>query len=331
MNNNKPLILIVDDNPQNVQILGKKIEQNGYDTAIAMNGAQALNYVKHQEPDLILLDIIMPEMDGFEVCQILKTNPITEEIPLIFLTACNGYDDISKAFEIGAVDYITKPFNLIELNARIKTHLELKKSRETLKCYNEQLESTNKELKDANEIISQKNLQLNEAMSKLKIAAKTDPLTGLLNRRCILEKIDLETIRFRRNGKRFSLALGDLDNFKNINDRYGHDCGDYVLKSTADLMKYLIREQDSLARWGGEEFLLLLPETDMKGAKTISEKISERIQNTLFQYKDIRLSLTITFGVTEFDSASEIDASIKNADIALYNGKNNGRNRVVVY
>ncbi|MBN2403534.1 MAG: diguanylate cyclase [Spirochaetes bacterium] len=327
----KPLILIVDDNPQNLQIVGEKIEQSGYDAAIATNGTQAYDFAKTNKPDLVLLDIMMPMVDGFDVCRLFKDNPVTSGIPVIFLTARTDYDDITRAFELGAVDYVIKPFNVMELNARIKTHLDLKYSREQLIDYNKELEKTNQELKQANKIISEKNIQLGETMKQLEIAARTDPLTNLLNRRRIIELIEIEAIRFARNKKLFSIVIADIDFFKSINDNYGHDEGDVVLKSIADTITATIRKQDSVSRWGGEEFLILLPETDANGAKNLTGKIREKLAVSSLVPLNIDLKVTMTFGIAEYDENIFIDSTIKKADIALYEGKNKGRNCVVIY
>jgi two-component system, cell cycle response regulator len=331
MSRDKSLILIVDDNPQNLQIIGEKIEQSGYDTAIAINGNQAYDFALVNQPDLVLLDIMMPMVDGFDVCRFFKNNPATRDIPIIFLTARTNYDDISRAFELGAVDYVTKPFNILELNARIKTHLDLNKSREKLAEFNKELKKTNMELTHANKIISEKNIQLSDTMKQLEIAARTDPLTELLNRRRIIELIEIEAIRYARSKKIFTIAIGDIDLFKNINDNYGHDGGDFVLKTVADTITAMIRKQDSASRWGGEEFLILLPETDIKGAKNLTEKVMGKIAACEFASININLNVTMTFGIAEYDAGASIDSTIKKADIALYEGKNKGRNCVVVY
>jgi two-component system, cell cycle response regulator len=331
MTRDKSLILIVDDNPQNLQIIGEKIEQSGYDTAIATNGNQAYDFAQTNQPDLVLLDIMMPMLDGFEVCRLFKNNSATRDIPIIFLTARTNYDDITKAFELGAVDYVMKPFNVLELNARIKTHLDLKNSREKLAEYNKELRNANQDLIQANKIISEKNIQLSETMKQLEIAARTDPLTGLLNRRRIIELIEIEAIRYARNKKMFSIVIGDIDFFKGINDSYGHDGGDFVLKTIAETILSMIRKQDSASRWGGEEFLILLPETNISGAKNLTEKVKEKILNCKFSSINSELKVTMTFGVAEYDDGKSIDSSIKKADIALYEGKNKGRNCVAVY
>lgn len=321
-NKEKKVILIVDDNPQNLQVLAELLDKSGYELVLALDGNQAFEFISNEKPDLILLDIMMPEIDGFEVCKRLKVKEETKDIPIIFLTAKAEVDNIVKGFETGAVDYVTKPFNTIELKMRIKTHLELKKSRDELKRYNS-------ELLRANEIINKKMKELQETKERLEIASNTDPLTSLYNRRYMTEKLKEEVVRYKRNQRIFSLISADIDFFKKVNDTYGHDCGDYMLKSISDIMCKNTREQDLISRWGGEEFLILLPETDVKGAEILSEKLRKIIEASLFEYDEYKISITMTFGVVAYDSEGGIDETIKKADNALYEGKAKGRNCVI--
>ncbi len=171
--------------------------------------------------------------------------------------------------------------------------------------------------------------KLENTHEQLKEIARTDPLTELSNRRDIIEKIEYEQIRFERNKNPFVIIIGDLDFFKSINDRYGHDCGDYVLKKVAQILRTTIRKQDIVSRWGGEEFLLLLPETPLEGGKVAAEKVRKKIENSNLKYNNDPLSITITLGVSVYDNVMEIDDCIKKADQALYRGKHKGRNCVV--
>ncbi len=161
--------------------------------------------------------------------------------------------------------------------------------------------------------------------------AKTDPLTQLPNRRAVLEQINYEVVRFRRSAEPFTIIISDIDDFKYINDTYGHDAGDKVLITLSNLIKDTIRKQDICARWGGEEFLFLLPETDNKGSKIISEKIRKRIEKEKIDYKDSTLSITMTFGICTFSEELTADECITQADKALYEGKKSGKNRIVLY
>ena len=181
----------------------------------------------------------------------------------------------------------------------------------------------NKKLGMANEELS----IVNEQLKKL---ATTDPLTNLSNRRDMIDKIEHEQQRFARNGKSFVLIMSDIDDFKHINDKYGHDGGDFVLTSIAYLMKSAVRKQDIVGRWGGEEFLLLLPETDLAGGKALAEKIRKNIYITPYIFSDNKIPVTITFGVTIYDRKMNMDDCIRIADRALYRGKRSGKNCVVI-
>ncbi len=174
-------------------------------------------------------------------------------------------------------------------------------------------------------------IKLERANKQLDELSRIDPLTSISNRRDILEKIEYETLRFERNKKTFSLVMGDIDNFKAVNDNYGHECGDYVLKALVATIISSLRKQDIVARWGGEEFILLLPETDLEGGRIASEKVRTNINQYKFIYNKKRIPVTITFGVTEYSSSKDVNSCIKEADSALYKGKNKGRNRVEIF
>jgi diguanylate cyclase (GGDEF)-like protein len=164
---------------------------------------------------------------------------------------------------------------------------------------------------------------------KLELLATTDPLTGLFNRRKMLELAESEVVRFQRSKKPFLMAIADIDHFKQFNDNYGHDCGDYVLKRMSALIKETLRQQDVVSRWGGEEFLIMLPDTDLEGGIQAFEKLREMIANTQHEYAGKIFSITITLGVSQFDGGLNINDTIKLADEALYKGKREGRNRIV--
>lgn len=177
---------------------------------------------------------------------------------------------------------------------------------------------------------SSMNKALNKANAKLKQIAKTDPLTDLSNRRDMIEKMEHEQKRFGRNGKSFVLLMSDIDDFKKINDDNGHDCGDFILESLAKQMRTTVRKQDFTGRWGGEEFLMLLPETDIDGGFALADKIRKDIEGTSYVFNNIKLKLTMTFGVSVYDRPMDIDYCIKMADEALYRGKKQGKNCVII-
>ena len=200
-------VMIVDDTRPNVLVLQRALTNIGYDISVAFDGEKALELIPKLKPDLILLDVMMPGINGFEVCKRLKENHELSDIPIIFITAMGMPKDILEGFEVGAVDYITKPFNLKEVCVRVKTHLTL-----------------------------------SAAIKKLIHDSEADSLTGLFNRRTFMKKIETEAIRFSRSQKPFSLLFADIDFFKKINDTYGHAAGDDVLISVSNLLSAEKRE-----------------------------------------------------------------------------------------
>lgn len=297
-------ILIVDDISQNLQVLAGHLDEWNYKISMAKSGEGAIKAVENDPPDLILLDISMPEMSGFEVCTYIKSNPDTADIPIIFVTARTDIDDLLTGFKRGAVDYITKPFNKLELDVRIKTHLKIHFLEQELKEKNRELE----------------------------LATITDPLTGIMNRRGMIQRMEQEYSRLKRQNGSAVMAICDIDNFKQINDTYGHDCGDFILTATCDAITRCIRQEDLFCRWGGEEFLLFF--TD---CQTIDEglHICEKIRQSVYAHTcdclDIKLTNSISTGFTLVNSTGNIDEDVKKADTALYRAKNEGKNRVCRY
>ncbi len=287
-------IMIVDDTKDNINILRQFLAKFGFKTTVAFNGEMALDLIPKLKPDLILLDIMMPGIDGYEVCIRLKKDAELKNIPVIFITARGDTKDVVEGFEAGAIDFIMKPFRLEEVYARVKTHLTL-----------------------------------SAALKKLTLDNETDPLTGLFNRRAFLEKIENEAIRFKRNQKPFSILFGDIDLFKKINDTYGHSAGDAILVNISSILNTEKREIDQVARWGGEEFLVLLPETNLKGAVLSGNKIRKSISAKPVIHEGQEIHVTMSFGVSEYNGETPIEKTIDLADQRLYLAKNSGRNKVV--
>lgn len=301
-------VLIVDDSPLNQRIINELLG-NEYETIVTGDGRTAIQLAAEKKPDLILLDIVMPEMDGLAVCRFLKNQTLTAEIPIIFITAVSDPENIVKGLEAGGQDYITKPFSSSVLRARVKIHLELGESKKALKAYAKELEEKNKEL--------------NEALIKLEVVAMTDYLTALPNRYYMINRIKDEVTRIQQAQGVMSLVLVDINGFKSINDTHGHICGDFALREIARIMKENIRKKDVISRWGGDEFLLLFPDTSYNGGQIMAKKLKEAIDAATIKYEGKELSLTVTIGVAEFDPVLDIDANIKKADEALYQGKHN--------
>ncbi len=314
MTNRPGNILIVDDTPNNLNVLRRMLTQHGHRVRPALSGEIALRAVRADLPDLILLDILMPGMDGYEVCGELKRRDETRDVPVIFISALNEIEDKMRAFSEGGVDYISKPFHTEEVLARVHTHL-------TLRAQQQELSRQNLELKEKNALI-------NEQSEKLKALAARDFLTGLSNRRDFLEKAHGEESRFMRGGGAFTVLMIDIDHFKKVNDTHGHDCGDGVIVGVARSLEKNLREQDLVARWGGEEFICLLPETDLDGALHVAEKIRTSASATTHSCDSGNVRITVTIGIGIFNGDCSVEECIGRADTALYSGKKNGRNRV---
>jgi diguanylate cyclase (GGDEF)-like protein len=293
----QPLVLIVDDVPKNLQVLGTILSKENYRIAAANNGEQAIAIANDALPDLILLDIMMPGLNGYEICTKLKSISKTKEIPVVFLTAKIETEDVTKGFKAGAVDYVTKPFNSFELLARVKTHVELKTSRDLLK-------------------------EQNELLQKLSI---TDRMTGLYNHQYIIDSLSKRIAESKRYKQPLSVAMIDIDFFKKINDGHGHAFGDHVLIKISSIIEDIIRKTDMVGRYGGEEFLIIFTNTDLKNALKVTERIRESIEKQ--KWDKPKLKITVSGGIDQLkdEDASEI---IIKTDNLLYKAKENGRNRI---
>lgn len=292
-------ILIVDDVPTNVQILADALRAD-YRIKVANNGLSALEIAQREpRPDLILLDVMMPEMDGLEVCRRLKQMPQTKNIPVIFVTAKSEESDEEYGLNLGAVDYITKPFSIAITKARIRNHLQLKHQADLL-----------------------------ESLSLV------DPLTNIPNRRRLDEAFDAEWKRAARENTSIALLMVDIDHFKAYNDHYGHGAGDICLQSVAAaLADGVSRPGDLVARFGGEEFVVILPETDLEASRLIGERLLSQVANLQLkhEYSGVEPFVTISIGCAAMVPKDEIETParlLEAADKMLYQAKDSGRNCV---
>lgn len=292
-------ILVVDDVPANVEILSFHLGDEGYDVVEAQSGEQALailNADTESDIDLVLLDVMMPIMSGLDVLAQIKRNSETEHIPVILVTANAEDQNVAEGLDMGAFDYIIKPYSLMVLLARVRAALREKERQDLLEKW-----------------------------------ATTDPLTELLNRRHFFELADRELERCRRQNSELSFILLDIDLFKQVNDQYGHLMGDNVLITLANEVKKQLRKVDFCCRYGGEEFVICLPDTPKEGSFDVAERIRNQVKQTTFSTQDDEsFTVSISLGIATREQEESVEAILKRADDALYQAKESGRNQTKV-
>ncbi|KAA0971662.1 diguanylate cyclase [Aureimonas fodinaquatilis] len=293
----KSTILIVDDEISNIEIMNAILEDD-YEICFATSGEQALEIARTIFPDLILLDILLPGIDGFEVCRQLKTDELMADVPVIFTTGLGDTEDEVRGLMLGAIDYVTKPIQPIILKARVGNHVELKRLRD----------------------------QLAEI-------AVTDALTGLSNRRRLEQTLKTETSRLSRNEEYLSVIMVDIDFFKQFNDTYGHPAGDRCITMVASAMNRAVKRTSDLpARYGGEEFACVLPGADADMAYSVAREIQQQVRalNIPHQKSDIGPYVTVSMGIATARCLQGMTADMwtHHADSQLYISKSNGRDRI---
>ena len=304
----KAKVLLVEDDPIQAEEAKEKLLVAGYEVVWAADGINAIKIVKTTPPDIILLDVVLPGLDGYEVCRWLKLEETTRGIPVIMLTIKKELSDKISGLNMGADDYLPKPYNELELNARIYASLRTKALQDELR---------------------NKNKQLEELLYKVEYMAITDSLTGLYNRRRFHDILSNEFERAKRYVTPFALIMADIDHFKRINDNYGHQAGDTILKEVSSIIVKNTRETDTAARYGGEEFMVIMPNTNKNEAMRLAERIRSSIEKNRFS--DINgQSITVSIGITGMPDPdiTKEDVLIRCSDFALYRAKNSGRNKV---
>lgn len=309
----RPKILIVDDRPENLLAMKKVLDKVQAELYTASSGNEALSLIISNEFALILLDVQMPGMDGFETAEIIRSSDYATTTPIIFVTAISKERrHVFRGYDSGAVDYIFKPIEPKILQSKVAIFLELDVQRKALALASEEL--------------LQKNLILEEL-------AIRDDLTGLYNRRHLNTILQQEFSRCERYDTDLSCLMLDLDHFKNINDTYGHDFGDVVLSTFGKRLAAKIRLTDYAFRFGGEEFMVFLPHTDIYGAEKMAWKICKSNEREGFATDKHKITVTISIGLASFHQHRPSDQKelLVMADKALYAAKENGRNRVEIY
>lgn len=315
MNSPPTTILVVDDNPANLAMLRKPLATSGHKVHTASGGFEAVRLAKELRPDLILLDIGMPRLDGIEACRILKSQSATAAIPVLFVTAHSDGERVTRAFAAGGCDFITKPIKVNEVLARVSVHLRLRRAERELIHKNEQLQ----ELTD----------KLLETNSLLELQSRIDPLTRLLNRGAWSESAGAEHERSLRSDRGYAVAMIDVDHFKALNDSLGHAVGDDCLRRLASCANSVWRNIDLVGRYGGEEFIVLMPECDARGALESAARFRVALGELAIPHPDSEIgpNVTVSMGIAQSDDLA-LEEVIRRADAAMYEAKQSGRNQV---
>lgn len=292
----RPRLLVVDDQPANVQALYRLFSAE-HQVLMATSGEQALKVAVEQQPDLILLDVVMPGMDGYQVCAVLRADPATRDLPVIFVTGERDEEAETRALDVGAVDFITKPINPRIVKARVRTHLQLKGQTDLLREW-----------------------------------VYLDGLTRVANRRSFEERVAAEWARAVRQGAPLSVLMIDVDHFKAYNDARGHQAGDECLQRVAAEMRATLkRPTDLLARYGGEEFVCLLPDTDLDGALRLADKLRATLRACAIEHgapgAGDQVTLSIGACTKPADVVGSVPALLREADAQLYVAKSRGRDQ----
>jgi len=288
-------VLIIDDSPEALALAKARLVKDGLELVCADGGKAGLEMASRERPDLVLLDLDMPDMSGFDVCRALKADDELCMIPIIFLSGSGGPEDKVEGLNLGAVDYVTKPFDAFELRARVNAALRTKRMQDMLVKH-----------------------------------ARIDPLTSLANRRGLMERLAQEWARIQRHGGTLSFIMGDVDNFKHVNDTHGHPVGDRALQAIADAIAGQCRETDLPSRYGGEEFAIVVPNETASGAAMLAERCRQTVEDIRLDVGRETVSTTASFGVADAVDADSPETLIRHSDEALYRAKRAGRNRVEV-
>ncbi len=302
-----PTILLADDEPVNLSLIKRRLEGEGYAVITAKDGRAAVERARASVPDLIILDVMMPVMDGLQACRLLKELPATRDIPVIFLSALDDIETKVSGLSLGANDYISKPFKAEELIARVRVAIRLKRERDQLRT-------------EAEQALQRAENAQEQSMS--------DALTGLRNRYGLQRSLLRAHAEARRYERPLSCLMIDIDKFKGINDNYGHIAGDTALMQVARILTESVRGSDVVCRYGGEEFLVLMPETQLEGALALGEKIRAAAAERQFGDGERVFRLTLSAGVAELGVEESGHDMIARSDIALYQAKEAGRDRI---
>jgi diguanylate cyclase (GGDEF)-like protein len=294
-----PTVLVVEDSPTARAVLRKSLVAHGFAVTEAFDGEEALSQARATTFDVILLDVEMPKLDGYQVISELKADPELQSIPVVFLTGRETVEDVAKGLRLGAHDYLRKPFEEIELVARVRAAARMKSLQDELR-------------------------QRHAALLEI---SRRDGLTGLFNRRYLEEQLFVMASSAARHGQSLAAIMVDIDHFKRVNDTHGHAAGDAVLCAVAERLRTRLRLEDLIGRWGGEEFLILLAQTEAAEAATLAEALRQRVGSSPIEAGGAKVTVTVSLGCAAALDR-DFEKLIRRADAALYEAKSAGRNAV---
>jgi len=292
-------VLLAEDSPVVRLMVRTALQVEGYRVLETEDGELALATAREYEPDVVLLDIMMPGMNGYEVLSHLKADPILRDVPVVFITAQTEHDDVARGLAMGAHDYLRKPFDPTELVARVHAAMRVKHLQDELRARNAVLE----------------------------LMARTDPLTSIANRRYLTDQVRQSAALADRQGTPLAILMIDIDHFKQVNDDFGHDTGDSVLRRVSRAVLTSVRAGDVVGRWGGEEFLAILPDTTLTGAMEVAERVRATVDGQGGRDDQAGPHVTVSIGVSS-GPGREVQDILRAADAALYEAKGSGRNTV---
>jgi len=292
-------IHIVDDEEFDLRALETVLKGAGHEVIGSMSAEEALPKIIACPPDAILLDIRLPGMDGFDMCRRLRENPDTLNLPVMFITAWyTDEESLVRGLKLGSTDYVTKPVRSRELLARLSALLKTK-----------------------------------EMVEHIRTISLNDPLTGLANRRLLIQRVSEEISRTKRDNTPFSVLMIDVDHFKSINDSFGHQAGDHVLQKVANVLRESLRREDLISRYGGDEFCVIMWPRRSESTETVAERLRAAVESQPVQLSEVRLNVTVTIGgiaIEKLDDSVKTEQLIASADRALYEAKRSGRNRIAL-
>ena len=333
-------LLLVDDNLEHLNLMHEMLKlEDRYKLFKASSGEEALRLLAAEEIQIVLLDVLMPGMDGYEVCRQIRQRYSLAPIQVLMISGLEQRDDLEQLLEYGADDFISKPITPLELSARVRAavirlqdHAQYLAGRAAATGDGRRgrissLLAENRELRREYQKVRRINEDLERSCQELEMLASLDPLSGLLNRRTLFQRIEIEIERSLRLGLPLTGIMIDIDHFKRVNDNFGHPCGDMVIREIGARLTRSLRKYDYAGRYGGEEFFVLFSNTTSELARSIAERFRKDVEDSAFPWENEMLKLTVSIGISQYIPGESPERWISRADAAMYRAKQRGRNQ----